>query len=111
MIDCLRQIEDVPRTYLLLTRAMADLDPVIPKELQYLCERIKDSAQLTPMEHEVIAAYQSQIATPRKRGQECYLPGFISAATGAPVYRHWRTRASWLRAKTSRIFSRNSARR
>jgi hypothetical protein len=111
MIDCLRQIEDVPRTYLLLTRAMADLDPVIPKELQYLCERIKDSAQLTPMEHEVIAAYQSQIATRRKRGQECYLPGFISAATGAPVYRHWRTRASWLRAKTSRIFSRNSARR
>jgi putative sugar O-methyltransferase len=111
MIDCLRQIEDVPRTYLLLTRAMADLDPVIPKELQYLCERIKDSAQLTPMEHEVIAAYQSQIATRRKRGQEFYLPGFISAATGAPVYRHWRTRASWLRAKTSRIFSRNSARR
>jgi putative sugar O-methyltransferase len=111
MIDCLRQIEDVPRTYLLLTRAMADLDPVVPKELQYLCERIKDSPQLTRMEHEVIAAYQSQIATRRKRGQEFYLPGFISAATGAPVYRHWRTRASWLRAKTSLIFSRNSARR
>jgi putative sugar O-methyltransferase len=111
MIDCLRQTEDVRRTFLLLTRAIADLDPLIPKELQYLCERIKDSPQLTPKEREAVAAYRSQIAIRRKHGREFYLPGFISAATGAPVYRHWRTRASWLRAKTSRMFSRNSMQR
>ena len=110
MIDCLRQIDDVPRTFLLLIRAMADLDPLIPKELQYFCERIKDSPQLTPKEREVVAAYQAQIAIRREQGREFYLPGFISAATGAPVYRHWRTRASWLRAKTSRLFSRNTPR-
>jgi len=110
MIDCLRQIEDVPRTFLLLTRAITELDPVIPKEFQYFCERIRDSSQLTPNEREVIAAYQSQIDIRREHGREFYLPGFISAATGAPVYRHWRTRASWLRAKASRMFSRNSER-
>ena len=111
MIDCLRQIDDVPRTFLLLTRAMADLDPLIPKELQYFCERIKDSPQLTPKEREVVSGYQAQIAIRREQGREFYLPGFISAATGAPVYRHWRTRASWLRAKAARMFRSQSTQR
>ncbi len=111
MIDCLRQIDDVPRTFLLLTRAMVDLDPLIPKELQYFCERIKDSPHLSPKEREVVGAYQAQIANRREQGREFYLPGFISAATGAPVYRHWRTRASWLRATASRMFSRKSTQR
>jgi putative sugar O-methyltransferase len=106
MIDCLRQIEDVRRTFVLLTRAIADLDPIIPKEFEYFCERIKDSAQLTPKEREAVLACSSQIAARRARGREFYLPGFISAATGAPVYRHWRTRASWLLAKTARTFRR-----
>ena len=104
MIDCLRQTEDVRRTFLFLTRAIADLHPLIPKELEYFCERIKDSPQLTTKDREAVIAYRSQIAARRARGREFYLPGFISAATGAPIYRHWRTRASWLLAKIAGAF-------
>ncbi len=104
MIDCLRQTEDVRRTFLLLTRAVEDLQPVVPKELEYLCERIKVSPQLTLKERETIMAYRSLINARRARGREFYLPGFISAATGAPIYRHWRTRASWLFAKIAGTF-------